>query len=62
MLHPKPGTALPTLSLWQKKTQSLEVDEEQARASRIIRLDEFSVKRKTFDTTISDLEQRRARC
>lgn len=37
----------------------LGIGKEKPRASRVIGLDEFSVKKRMFDTTISDLEQRR---
>lgn len=37
----------------------LGVDEGKPKASRVIGLDEFSVKKKIFDTTISDLEKRK---
>ena len=37
----------------------LGVDEGKPKASRVIGLDEFSVKKKIFDTTISDLEDRK---
>ena len=37
----------------------LGVDEGKPKASRVIGLDEFSVKKRMFDTTISDLEQRK---
>ena len=37
----------------------LGVNEEEPKASRVIGLDEFSVKKRIFDTTISDLEERK---
>lgn len=37
----------------------LGLDENKAKASRVIGLDEFSVKKRMFDTTISDLEERK---
>ncbi len=37
----------------------LGVDEGKPKASRVIGLDEFSVKKRVFDTTISDLEERK---
>ena len=37
----------------------LGIDERKPKASRVIGLDEFSVKKRMFDTTISDLEERK---
>ena len=43
----------------EESASQLGVDEGKPKASRVIGLDEFSVKKRIFDTTISDLEERK---
>jgi len=46
-------------SFTQEARRQLGVDEQKPKASRVMGLDEFSVKKRIFDTTISDLEERK---
>lgn len=46
-------------SFTEEAKRLLGVDEQKPRAGRVIGLDEFSVKKRIFDTTISDLEERK---
>ena len=43
----------------EKTASQLGVDEGKPKASRVLGLDEFSMKKRIFDTTISDLEERK---